>query len=97
MLVVQHLRAKIAAVVARGGWADRDAPLDPESTRYRVSVSMTEEEEFETSTQVRSRSSIDNFSAMQAFGTGNPQPGTLVKSADPTALVQQHFALATPS
>lgn len=57
---------------------------------------MTEEEEFESSTQVRSRSSIDNFSALQAFGTGNPQPGTLVKSADPTALVQQQFALPTP-
>lgn len=89
-----HLRGKINAVVARGGWADKDAPLDAESVRYRVSVAITEEEEFETGTHVSSRSRVDNVSALQAFGTGDPQPGTLVRSPDPAALVQQQLALA---
>lgn len=86
-------RKKIQACVARGGMADPDAPLDDESTRYRASLEMEEDEKFQSKTSLTTRGAVSNADAFKAFGQGDPQPAAPVMSADPMALVRQQLAL----
>eukprot|EP00438_Fugacium_kawagutii_P025595 Skav223678 [mRNA] locus=scaffold2691:189718:190307:- [translate_table: standard] len=96
-----HGMKKIATVVSRGGFADPEAPLDEASTRYPVTVSMEEEEEWKSKTSVSSSAEIQHTDALRIHGLGAPSAGTSVMSPDPTALVQQqllaHAASSTPS
>lgn len=88
--------------MARGGKADPEAPLDEASTRYKVTVSMEEEEVWKTKTSVGSTAEIQHTDAMRIYGLGVPSAGTSVMSPDPTALVRQQLlahsaAASTPS
>lgn len=84
-------RKKIETVVARGGIADPDAPLDSESTRYRVSLSIEEDETWTSSTAVKTKGNLDNQDAVR-IQLGNPAVGTAVASADPINLVREQLA-----
>lgn len=93
-------RKKIETVVARGGQADPDAPLDDASTRYRVSLGMEEDETWKSSTTASTTAAIQHSDALRVFGLGGPSLGTSVRSPDPMGLVREqleaHSAAATP-
>lgn len=84
-------RKKIATVVSRGGRADPEAPLDDASTRYKVTVSMEEEEVWKTKTSASTNAEIHHADAARIYGLGVPSAGTSVMSPDPTALVRQEL------
>ena len=90
-------RKKIQACVARGGMADPDAPLDDESTRYRASLEMEEDEKFQNKTSLTTKGVVSNADAFSVFRQGNPQAAATVMSADPMALVRQQLALQAPA
>ena len=87
-------RAKIKACVARGGVADRDAPNDPASTRYRCSLDMEEDETFESSMQVHMQAGIDPghaFRAIEAPTAPQQVLGAQVSIPDPLAMVAEQL------
>ncbi|CAK9044058.1 Uncharacterized protein SCF082_LOCUS25088, partial [Durusdinium trenchii] len=59
---------KIRGCVSRGGIADEDAPLDPESTRYWATVGADAAEEDETEYESRTAVAVDARDAMAAIG-----------------------------
>ena len=97
------IRAKIQACVARGGRPDPDAPNDPESTRYRVSMEMEEKELWQQENEMSMHTNLDCRSAVRVMSMADPAVST-VHAPDPMALVrdqlqnlQQAVAPPTPS
>ena len=89
-MCMHQLRAKIKACVARGGRADPDAPNDPESTRYRVSVEMEEKEKWHQEHEMSMHTNLDPRSAVQVMATAEPASST-VHAPDPMALVREQL------
>ena len=77
--------------------ADPDAPLDDESTRYRASLEMEEDEKFQNKSSLTTRGAVSNADAFTVFRQGDPKAAANVMSADPMALVQQQLALQAPA
>lgn len=77
--------------------ADPDAPLDEESTRYRASLAMEEDESFKNETSASTTGAVRNADAFNVFRQSNPMAAANVVSADPMALVRQQLALPAPA
>lgn len=78
--------------MARGGIADPDAPLDNDSIRYRVSLSIEEDEIWSSETAVSTTGLLHNQDALRIQQLGTPSVGTQVASADPMGLVREQLA-----
>ena len=84
------IRAKIQACVARGGRPDPDAPNDPESTRYRVSMEMEEKELWQQENEMSMHTNLDCRSAVRVMSMADPAVST-VHAPDPMALVRDQL------
>ena len=88
--------------MARGGRPDPDAPNDPESTRYRVSVEMEEKELWQQENEMSMQTNLDPRSAVRVMSMADPAVST-VHAPDPMALVRdqlqnlQQEAVAPPT
>lgn len=75
--------------------------MDEASTRYKVTVSMEEEEVWKSKTSVSTNAEIQHTDAMRIYHLAAPSAGTSVMSPDPTSLVreqlQAHSAAAAPT
>eukprot|EP00435_Cladocopium_sp_Y103_P040775 s3758_g11.t1 len=89
-MAMSSLRAKIKAVVSKGGQADPDAPNDPESVRYRCSVALEENEKWENEAELTIQSQVDPRGAANLMQLGDPVIST-VTAADPMALVRDQL------
>lgn len=85
------VRTKIAAVVAKGGIPDPDAPGDVASTRYWVHLGMEESTQDETRSSVTFQGHITGQAAMAAFGVRDNVPQAAAPVADPLAVVRQQL------
>lgn len=88
------MRKKIAACVARGGMPDEDAPNDPESTRYRCSLQIDQNDTVENESAVTLKGAVGAEDAMRAFKGIDPMLAQAhsSKAADPLALVREQLA-----
>lgn len=88
------MRKKIAACVARGGMPDEDAPDDPESTRYRCSLQIDQNDTVENESAVTLKGAVGAEDAMRAFKGIDPMLAQAhsSKAADPLALVREQLA-----
>lgn len=90
-------RAKIQAVVARGGQPDPDCPNDLASVRYRVSLSLEENELWEEEQEMSVRANVNPHDALRIMRSNDPTVHT-AKAADPVQLVRDQLqAFAQPA
>eukprot|EP00438_Fugacium_kawagutii_P034756 Skav221195 [mRNA] locus=scaffold3557:154947:158653:+ [translate_table: standard] len=87
----QFSEAKIQAVVLKGGKPDTDAPNDPASIRYRVSVELEEEEQWQQEAELDIRAPVDVRSAEALMRSADPVVQTIT-APDPMALVRDQLA-----
>lgn len=81
----------MAAVVAKGGIPDADAPSDPQSTRYWVHLGAEENTLDETTTTVNARGHLTGSAAMQALALAQSAPQAAQAVSDPLAMVRSQL------
>ncbi|CAK8999665.1 unnamed protein product [Durusdinium trenchii] len=87
---------KIEAVVAKGGVPDADAPNDPDSMRYWVTLGMEETNVESTETSVSISGQVRNQQAMEALSSKSVA-APLVTVPDPNEMVRNQLAAAAAS